>query len=60
PMINQRFASWIKDKYPHLIYINREEDMGSEGLRKAKLSYYPDKMAIKYRAVTKKNYALHK
>jgi hypothetical protein len=60
PMINQRFASWIKDKYPHLIYINREEDMGSEGLRKAKLSYYPDKMAVKYRAVLKKNYALRK
>ena len=59
PMITQQFASWIKDKYPHLIYVNREEDMGSEGLRKAKLSYYPDKMAVKYRAVLKKNYALH-
>ncbi len=59
PMINQQFATWIKDKYPHLIYVNREEDMGEEGLRKAKLSYYPDKMAVKYRAVLKKNYALH-
>lgn len=53
PMINREFAAWVKDKYPHLIYINREEDMGLDGLRKAKLSYYPDKMADKYRAVLK-------
>ncbi|MDD4046731.1 MAG: phosphatidylglycerol lysyltransferase domain-containing protein [Tissierellia bacterium] len=53
PMINQQFAAWVQEKYPHLIYINREEDMGMEGLRKAKLSYYPDKMAVKYRAVLK-------
>ena len=53
PMINQQFAAWVQEKYPHLIYINREEDMGAEGLRKAKLSYYPDKMAVKYRAVLK-------
>lgn len=50
PMINQQFAAWVQDKHPDLIYINREEDMGVEGLRKAKLSYYPDKMAVKYRA----------
>lgn len=49
-MINQQFAAWVQDKHPDLIYINREEDMGVEGLRKAKLSYYPDKMAVKYRA----------
>ena len=53
PMINQQFAAWVQEKYPHLIYINREEDMGMEGLRKAKLSYYPDKMAVKYCAVLK-------
>ena len=53
PMINQQFAAWVQEKYPHLIYINREEDMGAEGLRKAKLSYYPDKMAVKYCAVLK-------
>lgn len=53
PMINQQFAAWVQEKYSHLKYINREEDMGLEGLRKAKLSYYPDKMADKYRAVLK-------
>lgn len=51
PMINRNFAEWVQNKYPHLTYVNREEDMGLDGLRKAKLSYYPDKMEDKYRAV---------
>ena len=37
-IINQQFASHLPEQY---IYVNREEDMGLPGLRKAKLSYHP-------------------
>ncbi|TGE39159.1 DUF2156 domain-containing protein [Desulfosporosinus fructosivorans] len=49
-MINREFADLIQKNYPQLIYVNREEDMGFEGLRKAKLSYRPDRMEEKYLA----------
>lgn len=38
PIINQQFAAHAAKDY---LYVNREEDTGSEGLRKAKLSYRP-------------------
>ena len=50
PMINQQFV--LHEMQEHL-YINREEDDGVEGLRRAKESYYPVKMIEKYRAVLK-------
>jgi len=47
PLINQEFS---KNECAPYLYINREEDMGIEGLRKAKHSYYPVMMMKKYRA----------
>lgn len=45
--INCEFASYIRKKYPEICFLNREEDMGIEGLRKAKLSYHPHHMIVK-------------
>ncbi len=50
PAINQAF---VEQEWSHLAYINREEDMGIEGLRKAKESYKPDHMVEKFSAVIK-------
>lgn len=44
PMINQQFLEHEVAGYQ---YVNREEDTGEEGLRKAKLSYHPIFMAEK-------------
>lgn len=50
PMMNQQFVLHECQNYE---YVNREEDMGEEGLRKAKMSYYPDILLEKFRAVYK-------
>lgn len=50
PMINQQFLEHEVSQYR---YVNREDDTGDEGLRRAKLSYHPVFMVEKGTAVLK-------
>jgi uncharacterized protein len=50
PMINQQFVLHNCMDYP---FVNREEDAGVEGLRRAKLSYNPVRLVEKYTATQK-------
>lgn len=47
-IINQQFCTHLPEQF---IYVNREEDMGLPGLRKAKLSYHPE-ILLTYNVVT--------
>ena len=49
-IVNREFARWVRARHPEIRYLNREEDMDIEGLRRAKESYYPDLLLEKYLA----------
>lgn len=53
PVINREFARYIKEKYPKIRFLDREEDMGLEGLRRAKQSYRPLFLVEKWRSKLK-------
>lgn len=42
------FCAMMKARYPELRYVNREEDMGFDDLRKSKLSYHPTLLIRKH------------
>lgn len=42
------FCAMMKAKYPEIRYVNREEDMGFDDLRKSKLSYHPTLLIRKH------------
>jgi len=44
--INQMFLAHSASQYK---FVNREQDLNDEGLRKAKLSYHPVEFVFKYR-----------
>lgn len=46
--VNRHFSSLLPEKYGH---VNREQDLGEEGLRKAKMSWRPVARVKKYRAI---------
>lgn len=46
-IINYEFARYLREKHPEIRFLDREEDMGIEGLRIAKERYFPHHMVEK-------------
>ena len=50
PIMTQQFAQHLPQRFA---YLNREEDLGNEGLRRSKMSYYPEILLTKSVATLK-------
>ncbi len=48
PMINREFVRMMRQKHPTLATVNREDDMGLENLRRAKMAYRPITLLTKF------------
>ena len=48
PMVCREMAKLILERWPEVTLLNREEDMGDEGLRQSKESYRPSEMLEKF------------
>lgn len=53
--VNQAFAQYLREQHPEVRFLDREDDMGLEGLRKAKMSYSPVKLIDKQWAYLREN-----
>ena len=47
-------SEFLKQAFPNAAKVNREDDMGLEGLRQSKLSYHPIYLVEKYTVIQKK------
>lgn len=47
-MINREFVSDVLTRHPEVKLVNREEDLGDEGMRSAKMNYKPVSFIKKY------------
>lgn len=51
PAIARETARWVRSTQPEVSFLDREDDMGLPGLRKAKLSFFPHHMGENYSAI---------
>lgn len=51
--VSSRFCSMMRERHPELRYVNREDSSGDPGLARAKESYHPLRLLVKYNVLLK-------